>query len=88
MDIISASLGVVSLLRIPGGGHLEDGMSCDTLLGAAFLVISQQWSNYESLCVQIGVKKVSIATSKPHQALLVIHLLTTCNPHFYPKNAS
>ncbi|MCP4612944.1 MAG: hypothetical protein GY845_29985 [Planctomycetes bacterium] len=34
-----------------------------------------------------GVKKVSIATSKSHIALLVIYLLTTCNPHFDTKNA-
>jgi len=34
---------------------------------------------------QNGVKKVSVATGKPLQTPLVIHLLTTCNPHFPPK---
>jgi hypothetical protein len=37
--------------------------------------------------LQNGVKKVSIATSKSRLALLVIYLLTTCNPHYDTKNA-
>ena len=81
------SLGMLSVLWMAQEVRSTGGMSYDTLLGAAFLLISLQWSNYESLCVQIGVKKVSIATSKPHFALLVIHLLTTCNPHFFQKTS-
>jgi len=35
-----------------------------------------------------GVKKVSVATSKPLQVSLVTHLQTTCNPSFRLKIGS
>jgi hypothetical protein len=35
--------------------------------------------------VQIGVKKVSIATGKPVHTTLVNHLSFTCNPRFDTK---
>ncbi len=38
--------------------------------------------------VQLGVKKVSVATGKPLLVTLVTYLLTTCNPHFWLKKAA
>ena len=99
-EFMYIALAVCLLLCAGTEDDLAYGLSFGALLGASIinnsdwlnrkLLLESKFGHQRGFGLINSVKKVSITTCKPLLKSLCfsfIHLLTTCNPHFWPKNA-